>query len=86
MADYNMLNLNGGAFLYDLYLQNRGGREYLRSMNLLRQQFYKQPRTRDRIFWLSPQYPNQVYIEETIAFPFYSIYNFVSRILLRFTK
>ncbi len=72
-TEYNMLNLNGGDFFYDLYLLNRG-REYLNSMYVLRSQFYRQPRTSDRIFCLSARDKGVVRIDEFMAFPFYSLY------------
>lgn len=74
---YDMHDLQGGSFIYNVYLQNGGGREYLRQMTTLRRQFYKQPRTPSRVFAVSQELSNQVSLEELMAFPFYTTYGVI---------
>lgn len=74
---WNLKNLNGGTFLYDVYWHNRSGVKYLRGMHTLRQQFYKQPRTKDRVFQSTVRQPGLVCIEGFMAFPFYTLYGAV---------
>jgi len=72
---FDLRNICGGKFLYDIYYHNRGGSRYLNSMILLRKQLHKQPRTEERAFWFSQAHTNQLWLDGLyMAMPFYCLY------------
>ena len=74
-ATYDLRNLCGGNFLYNLYYHNRGGKIYLNGMMSLRKQLYSQPRTQGRAFCFSKANKGEIRIDGLyMAMPFYCMY------------
>ncbi len=72
---YDLRNMCFGAFLYNLYTQNRGGSKYLNAQMMLRKQLYTQPRTQDRVFLFNGTQAEGIQIEALyMAMPFYCMY------------
>jgi len=74
LEQFDLRNMLGGNFLYDLFLITRD-RRYLFAMNQLRRQLHRQPRAENRLFWFTNENENLVRIDGFyMALPFYSTY------------
>ena len=72
--EFDLRNMFGGNFLYDLFIITRD-RRYLHAMHQLRRQLHRQPRTANRLFWFTQADENLVRIEGFyMAMPFYCTY------------
>jgi unsaturated rhamnogalacturonyl hydrolase len=69
---YNIDNINGGKFLFDMYnITNE--EKYLKALQLLRTQIEKHPRTKIGVFWHKKIYENQVWLDGLyMGAPFYA--------------
>ena len=74
VEEFDLRNLLGGIFLYDLFLLTRD-RRYLNAMIHIRRQLHRQPRLPNRLFWFSQAHENEVRLDGFFtAMPFYSLY------------
>ena len=72
---FDLRNVYGGNFLYDIYYHNRGGIKYLNAMASLRRQLHQHTRTQNRMFVFSQAHAGQVRIDGLyMAMPFYCLY------------
>jgi len=71
---YNIDNLNGGNFLFDMYSKT-GEQKYLKALQLLRSQIDTHPRVSEGAFWHKEIYPHQVWLDGLyMGSPFYAHY------------
>ena len=72
---FDLRNMLGGNFVYDIFYHNRDIR-YTNAMTVLRRQLHRQPRVQqNRLFWFSQANDNEVWLDGFYtAMPFYCLY------------
>jgi len=60
--EFNIDAVNSGKILFDLYEKTKDER-YLKTIQLLRDQLKRQPRTQEGGFWHKLRYPNQMWLD-----------------------